>query len=173
MDFSKFKTSDWMKIGGAAGFVVFGFLGWVKVSVDGFGSDTGNVFDFFWTGTVPWILVVASGVVTLLLASGTMKPGNVAWTPVMLAGDALAAALVLVRVLFNPLEGKDVAETLGVDISRSAGLYLSAIAVIVALLGALKGFTESGGKLADLKDPNKLKNMFGAGGDTLPPPPIG
>lgn len=170
MDFSKFKTSDWMKIGGAVGFVLFGFVGWVKVSVQGIGSDTGNVFDFFWTGTVPWILVVAAGLITFLLANGSLKPGKVAWTPLMMAGNLLAAVLVLIRLLFNPLEGKDVASSLGVDISRSAGLYLSAIAAVVALIGSYLAFTESGGKLADLTDPEKLKKMFGSGG-ALPPPP--
>lgn len=57
MDFSKFKTSDWLKVGGAAGFLIFGFFDWV--TVDGpagfgsLGSAGGNVFDFFWTGTLP------------------------------------------------------------------------------------------------------------------------
>ena len=32
MDFSKFKTSDWLKIGGGIGFLIFGtFLDWAKV----------------------------------------------------------------------------------------------------------------------------------------------
>ncbi len=61
MDFSKFKTSDWLKAGGALGFLIFGFFSWVKID---FGADLGfavddsggNVFDFFFTGIVPWIL---------------------------------------------------------------------------------------------------------------------
>jgi len=31
--------------------------------------------------------------------------------------------------------------------------------------------TESGGKLKDLTDVNKLKDSFGSGGSTPPPPP--
>ncbi len=76
MDLSKFKTSDWMKIGGAIGFFIFGFFSWVTVDGPaGFGSADagGNVFDFFWTGTLPWLLVIATGVITFLLVQGVMK----------------------------------------------------------------------------------------------------
>ena len=81
MDLSKFKTSDWLKVGGAIGFLIFGFFEWVTVEgPGGIGSTAagGNVFDFFWTGTLPWILVIGTGVITFLLVNGTMKPGSAA-----------------------------------------------------------------------------------------------
>lgn len=175
MDFSKFKTSDWLKVGGALGMLVFGFFNWVKVEIDGFGGDSGNVFDFFWTGTLPWILVIATGVITFLLATGTMKPGNAPWTLILLIATGLAALLLLIRLIFNPLEGKDEFEALGGDVNRGIGMILSVISGLVAFAGAVLGFKESGGDLRHLTDVNKLKSSFGGGtgasGSSSPPPP--
>jgi hypothetical protein len=80
MDFSKFKTPDWLKAGGALGFLIFGFMSWVKVDYGGeigLGSDSGgSVFDFFVTGTIPRILIMGSAVITVLLVTGTIKQGK-------------------------------------------------------------------------------------------------
>jgi hypothetical protein len=177
VDLSKFKTSDWLKVGGGLGFLIFGFFNWISYSVDGAegfgtsGSD-GNVFDFFFTGTIPWILVIGTAVITVLLVMGTLKPGSLPWPLIMLAATALAVLLLLIRLLFNPLDGKDEAEALGIDVGRGIGMWLSTLSAIVALVGAFLGFKESGGDLNDLKDMNKLKGQFsGAGGDSAPPPP--
>ena len=176
VDISKFKTSDWLKIGGALGFFIFGFLHWTTVSGPG-GVELGsgwNVFHFFWTGTLPWILVLATGVITFLLAAGMMKRGTFPWPLVMLAATGLAALLLLIRFIFNPIEGKDFIESAGGSVGRGIGLILSLIAVLVAFVGAILGFKESGGDWADLKDMNKLKASFqgaGASGDVAPPPP--
>lgn len=173
MDFSKFKTSDWLKIGGAVVFLIFGFMSWINTSIDGTdvpGSDTGNVFDFFWTGTLPWILVLGTAVITFLLVNGTMKAGGLPWPVIMLGATGLAALLLLIRVIFNPLENKDLAESLGFEIGRGIGMIGSAVGGCLAFAGALMGFTESGGNLSDLKDMNKMKSQFG-GGNNPPPPP--
>ena len=73
VDLEYVQKSDWMKIGGAVGFFIFGFFKWVTVEGPaGLGSaHGGNVFDFFWTGTLPWIIIIATGVITFLLANGT------------------------------------------------------------------------------------------------------
>ncbi len=63
MDLSKFKSSDWLKIGGAIGFLLFGFVHWA--SFHGFTGQ--NVFDYFFTGTIPWLLIIGTGVMTVLL----------------------------------------------------------------------------------------------------------
>lgn len=179
MDVSKFKTSDWLKVGGAAAFLVFGLLPWTKVSGFGVSDSGGNVFDFFWTGTIPWILIMGIGVVTVLLVIEKI-PNHLPWPLIMLAAAALAALLLLLRLLFNPLEGKDAAESIGADVGRGIGLILCVIAGLVVLAGTVLGFKESGGDLNDLKDIDKIKSQFGgAGGNsggsttggTMPPPP--
>ena len=173
MDVSKFKTTDWLKVGGAAAFLVFGFLPWTKVSGFGVSDSGGNVFDFFWTGVIPWILIMGIGVVTMLLVLEKI-PNRLPWPLITLAGAALAALLLLLRLLFNPLEGKDALEVLGADVGRGIGLILSVLAGLVVLAGCVLAFTESGGNLSDLTDIDKIKSQFGGSNDHVggtPPPP--
>ena len=165
MDISNFKTSDWLKVGGAIGFLIFGFFNWLSVD---YGSDFGGstesgakVFDFFFTGTIPWILVLGSGIITALLATGSMKSGKANWPMLMLFANGIAAVLILIRLVFNPLDGKDLLEAAGIDVQRGLGMILSAISIFVAAAGAFIGYTESGGNINDLKDIEKLKGGFG------------
>ena len=175
VDLSKFKTSDWLKVGGAVGFLIFGFFKWITVDGPaGFGSSSaGNVFDFFWTGTLPWILIIATGVITFLLVTGTMKAGSLPWPLIMLGATGLAALLLLIRLIFNPLEGSDTIESLGGSVGRGIGMILSVLAGLAAFAGAFMGFKESGGDLSDLKDMNKIKGAFQGADDSPPPPPPG
>lgn len=179
MDLSKFKTSDWMKVGGAIGFLIFGFFEWVTIEAPG-GIDLGgggNVFDFFWTGTLPWIIIIATGVITFLLVNGTMKAGSLPWPLIMLIATGLAALLLLIRILFNPIDGSDALESAGGSVGRGIGMILSVISGLVVFAGSFMGFKESGGDFNDLKDMNKLKASFqGGDGDSTqspPPPPPG
>ena len=173
MDFSSFKTSDWLKVGGTIAFVVFGFFTWVEVSMAGFGSETENVFGFTWTGLIPWLIFVAVGVLTALLRTGKMKAGTAPWPLILMVLSIIAATLVLLRLLFNPLENKDLFEAAGGEVSRGFGLYLCSIAAIAIAVGGVMGFTESGGDFKDLTDVDKLKGQFArpAGGGSAPPPP--
>ena len=171
MDFSKFKTSDWLKIGGTVVFFISAFLGWVKASFSGFGGETGNAFEFFWTGTLPWLILIASGIITLLAVNGNVVDNGKRWPLIVLLGNLLATVLVLIRLIFNPLEGKSLAEASGFDFSPAVGLWIGSIAAVASLVGAFMAFTESGGNLKDLTDVNKLKDSFGSSGDSTPPPP--
>lgn len=167
MDLSKFKTSDWLLIGGGVGMLIFGtFVDWVKVEFAGFGASGGNAFDFFFTGTVPWILLIGVAVVTFLRAQGTIKD-TLPWPLIIVFATLLAALLLLIRFIFNPgAEGTD----------RALGMIVSVLSGIVAAVGGVMGFTASGGDLKDLTDVNKLKGAFdkggaSAGGSDMPPPP--
>ena len=171
MDFSKFKTPDWLIIGGGIGILIFGFFEWVTVSYQGVNlGGGGNVFDFFWTGTIPWILLIASAVVTFLLVQGTLKRDQLPWPLVLLAATALAALLLLIRIIFNPIEGSG---AFGAEVGRGIGMILSVIAGLVAVAGAFLNFQASGGNIKDLTDVDKLKSSFskGDGGNDAPPPP--
>ena len=122
MDLSKFKTSDWLKVGGAVLMLISGFLTWNTAKLGGF-EDSVNAFEFFFTGTIPWILVVGSGVVAFLLVAGMMKPGKLPWGMILLLATGLAALLVLIRFIFNPVEDKDLLEAAGGEISRGIGMF--------------------------------------------------
>lgn len=101
-----------------------------------------------------------------------MKPGSLPWPLIMLAATGLAALLLLIRLLFNPIDGKDVLESSGFSVGRGIGMILSVISGLAAFAGAFMGFKESGGDLSDLKDMNKIKGAFqGSGGESAPPPP--
>ena len=176
MDLSKFKTSDWLKVGGGALMLIAGFLSWITFDIPAeaaaFAPDEPNAFDFFWTGTLPWILLVGVGVIAFLLAARMMKSSGTPWPLILLAAAALATLLVLIRVLFNPHEGGDALDEV---INRGIGMWLALIASILVLAGAWLGFQESGGNINDLTDMNKLKRSFDQGGSrgggTPPPPP--
>ena len=177
MDFSKFKTSDWLIVGGGIGVLIFSFLKWVKVELAGFSEEGGNAFDFFWTGTLPWFLIVASAVLTVLLINGTLKPSQAPWRLIILIATALGALLLVLRLLFNPIDGKDAIEAAGGEVKRGIGMILTTIAGVVAAVGGVLAFKDAGGDLGDLKDFNKLKASFSKGGTTgepggmAPPPP--
>lgn len=163
MDLSKFKTSDWLMIGGGAAVLIFTFLKWWKVDVDGFGTFGTTGFDHFFTGIVPWILLVAVAVLTFLSAAGIFKlPATLPAPLIFLAATALGAFLILMNLLTSP----GIPD--GVD--RGIGLYISLIGAIVATVGAFLNFQATGGDLKDLTDRNKLRSSFG-GNDAPPPPP--
>jgi hypothetical protein len=164
MDFSKFKTHDWLMIVGGLGMLIFGLaLDWLSAGP----FSGGNAFDFFFTGTVPWLLLVAVAVLVFLKVQGTLGD-NLPWSLIFLGATALAVLLLLIRLLFNP----------GVPdgIDRGSGMYLGVISGIVSLVGAFLGFQAGGGNIKDLTDMNKLKGSFNTGsgsssGDAPPPPP--
>ena len=76
----------------------------------------------------------------------------------MVLASGLATILMALLVITGPDES-------GVDLDRGIGLWLSAISTVVVLVGSIMNYTESGGSLSDLKDPDKLKGAFGVGGE--------
>jgi hypothetical protein len=168
VDLSKFKTGDWIMIAAGVVMLIFGLaLDWASIDT-AFGSASGNgPFDYFFTGGIAWLLVVAVGVVAALLATGVLKPGGVQWPVILVLASALATLLMLIRII---LGGGDEA---GFDLDRGSGMYVAFIAAIASLVGAVMAFRAAGGDLNDLKDVNKLKGAFGAktGGDAATPPP--
>jgi hypothetical protein len=172
VDLSKFKTSDWMILGGGLLFLIGGFLDWITVEAAGVTFSGSSAFDFFFTGIIPWLLIIATAVLTVLLLSGTIKPGTVPWPMIFVFATGLATLLVLIRFIV-PAMGEDVPDD--IDVGRGVGLWLCLIAAIVATAGAVMSYQASGGSLRHLTDPDRLRSAFkGAGperGQTPPPPP--
>lgn len=163
MDFSKFKTPDWLMIGGGAAMLILGFvLNWTTVDT-GFGSASGDgPFNYFFTGGIAWLLVVAVG--GLAFANGAGKlPASQPWPLIFLAGTGLATLLMLLRIILGARF--DFAD-------RGIGMYGAFIWAAIAFAGAFLNFQASGGDLKDLTDVDKLKSSFNQGGnDDAPPPP--
>ena len=166
MDLSKFKTSHWLLIGGGLLVLIFTFVDW-------WGTDGGgwNGFDYFFTGVVPWILIVGSAVLAFLIGAAILKPGSVPWTMIFVAACALGFLLILIRVIAGP--GHDVPDAYEDMFSRKFGLWLSLIGAALATAGAFMGFTESGGKLDDFKSVGDKFGNRSSGGGSVPPPPGG
>lgn len=164
MDISKFKTSDWLMIGGGVAVLIFTFFNWWQIDIAGLGSYGTNGFEHFFTGIVPWILFVGVAALTFLSAAGIFKlPANLPAPLIFLGATALGALLILINLLVGP------GIPSGVD--RGIGLFISFIGGVVATVGAVLNFQAAGGDLKDLTDMNKLKGSFGGSGDATPPPP--
>lgn len=169
-----FKVHDWLMVGAGAVMLTAGLvLDWSTVDT-GFGSVSGDSpFNYFLTGGISWLLVVAVGVLALLNALGKLPPSQ-PWSLIMLGAAGLAALLMIIRIIVG---GRS---ELGIDLDRGPGMYVAALCAIVAAVGAFLNFQAGGGDISDLTDMNKLKKSFSGddagststtGGDTQPPPP--
>jgi len=169
VDLSKFKVSDWLMIGGGVAMLILGFvLDWTTVNT-GFGSGGGDgPFNYFFTGGIAWILVVAVGGLAFANATGKL-PQTQPWHLILLIAAAVAVLLMILRVILGARF--DFAD-------RGIGMYGALIWSAVSVAGAYMSFTEAGGELGHLTDMDKMKSSFSGdgaassdGGDDTPPPP--
>jgi predicted MFS family arabinose efflux permease len=147
--------------------LIFGLaLDWAKV-----GSVSGNnAFDYFFTGGIAWLLVVAAGVIAVLLAVGAMTTGTTPWTLILVIATGLATLLMLIRLIMGA------GDEAGFELDRGSGMYVAFIAAAIALAGAVMNFTTAGGRFSDLTDMDKMRDAFkggpgGSAGQGSPPPP--
>ncbi len=163
MDFGKFKTSDWLMIGGGAAMFVLGLmLDWTSVATP-FGDVTlDGPFDYFLTGGLAWILVVGVGALAVARVLDKL-PADRPWPLIFLGATALAVVLMLIQLLIGGREGT----------GRGMGMLGAFVWSAIAAAGAYLNFQASGGNLKDLTDVDKLKASFAKddGNDEMPPPP--
>jgi hypothetical protein len=160
VDLSRFRPCDWLLLAGAAVMLIFGLaLGWTTSN----GESDDNAFNYFFTGGLSWLLVVGAGIVAVLLAVDAIRPGTTPWPVLLVLGTGLATVLMFIRLL---LGGRD-------DFNRGPGMWVAFFASAAAFAGAFMNFTESGGKLSDLTDIDRLRDAFKGAGrrSTSPPPP--
>lgn len=166
MDFSKFKIHDWLMIGGGATMLILGFaLDWTSVSYGGYSASGDGPFNYFFTGGIAWLLVVAVGVLAFLNPIGKL-PSTQPWPLIFIGASGLAAILMVLRIILGGRDGTD----------RGTGMYAAVIWTALSVAGAYMNFTANGGTLSDLKDMDKVKGSFGGGAgattvDDAPPPP--
>lgn len=139
MDLNKLSTSDKVIAGSGILLFIAYFLPWFTadagiVSVDATGGDVG----FLWA-TLPMLLglVMAGVVIASKLFDVKLPELPVPWGQAMLGAGALAAVLVVLKLIIG--EDADGAEALGIDISRGIGIFLATIAALgLAAGGFLK-----------------------------------
>jgi hypothetical protein len=156
MDLSKLTTAD--KVIAASGILLFiaSFLEWFKYSipsttVQGITVGGGNVYsesgwDRFFTGGLPALIALAlvGYVVVTRFLDGVELP-DAPWPIIILSAGGLAAILVVLRLLIG-------ADKSGVDLDRSYGLFIAAVAAIGLGVGSFLKFQEEGGQLPTKKD---------------------
>ena len=142
MDISKLTTSD--KVIAGSGIVLFiaYFLPWFTadagiVSVSISGGDVG----FLWA-TLPMLLgLVAAGlVIANKLFDVTLPDLPIPWGQAFLGAGALAAVLVVLKLLIG--EDADGASAFGIDVSRGFGIFLAALAAIGLAAGGFLKYQE-------------------------------
>jgi hypothetical protein len=149
MDLSTLRTADWLIVSGGLGFLIFGFFNWFDT-----GSVGSGAFSFTITGAIPWLLLVASAAFTFVRAARVVDVGRVRWDPIVLGATALAALLVVVRLLVGADASTFVDLPPGVPdgaISRRFPIYLCVIAAVTATVGAYRKFYDAGGRLPDIR----------------------
>ncbi len=120
MDLSKFKQSQLIILGSTLLLTIGMFLNWFTVSAFGF-SVSRNGFDYAGNGVIPWLIALVMSAKILVEAfAPDVKLPEINWGMTFLILGAVAALLVLLRLLVGESEG----------VSRSIGLYLSSLAAI-------------------------------------------
>jgi hypothetical protein len=156
MDFTRFRTADWLVIVGGAVVFIAGFLDWFDA-----GPVSPNAFDFTFTGLIPWLLLTAAAVLAFLAAAEVL-PSATPWPLILLALTAIGTVLVLVRLVVGADLG-DVVDLGGQPdrtLDRAGALWLSAIGAGVATIGAGMMVQSAGARLTDLPDLQKIRESF-------------
>ena len=158
MDFSRLKTGDWLIGGGTLLFLIAMFLPWYKLDA-GFVEASASGWDYFLLGIVPLLLLIAATVMIVLpkLQPNVRIPETIGPLPRLraaLIACAIAAVLVLIRILLKDDGGVDEAEDF---IDRGIGLFLATAAAIAATVGA---FMKYSGKEPDTAAPGGPATPF-------------
>lgn len=138
MDTSKLGLPDFLVAGGGLAVIVFGLLKWFDVP----SQVSANAFHFSLTGLIPWIFVLAATGLTVAKALGVFDRSTAPWALIILALAAIAALLILIRLVFGASASDFVTLDGAPDykISRTAPIYLATLGAIVAAGGAFLNF---------------------------------
>ena len=119
-----------------------------------------------------WLLVVAAGVMTFLLAARTIQRGATPWTRLILGAAALATLLMLIRIIIGGGADQRIGNQ-DVTLGRGAGMFIALVAAIGALVGALLNLRDEGDSISAIFSTfskRAPRDETEAGGHPLPPP---
>ncbi len=163
MDLNKLSTGDKVIAGSGILFLISMFLPWWGLDLGEFGSASNSGFDYFLTGWLPLLIVIAMVAVIYITRFTTTELPKLPlpWSQVFLIAGGVVAVLLVLRVIIGSSEGSGGFE---VDLDRMWGLWVALLAAIGVGAG---GFLKS-------KEP-ELEQVGGgyAGGGYPPPPPGG
>lgn len=136
MDLNKLTTSDKIIVGSGILLFIAYFLPWFKVDFGQFGGEvtaSGSDVDFLWS-TLPMLigLLLAGLVIASKLFDVKLPELPVPWGQVYLGLGALAALLVVLKLII----GEDPSDI----VERAYGLFIAAIAAIGLAAGGFLKF---------------------------------
>jgi len=161
MDLNKLSTGDKVIAGSGIVFLISMFLPWWGLDFGEFGSASNNGFDYFLTGWLPLLIVIAMvAVIYITRFTTTQLPKPpLPWSQVFLIAGGVVAVLLVLRVIIGSSEGSGGFE---VDLDRMWGLWVAVLAAIGVGAG---GFLKS-------KEP-EVESAPGYADGGFPPPPPG
>jgi hypothetical protein len=172
VDVSRFRVGDWVLSAAGAVMLVLGLaVHWATVHAAG--RDYGgarNAFDYPLTGGFAWLLTVAAGVVSFLLAARLVPPGRTPWTRITVGATAFATLLMLLRLAFGGGADQRIGSQ-DVSLGRGPGMVIALLAAVAALVGALLNLRAEGDSVATIWSSLTRRNADGH--DSLPPPTPG
>jgi len=163
MDLNKLTIGDRVVAISAILFLIFMFFPWYGFDESGV-SGNDNGFEYFLAGWLPLLLAIVMVVqiaITRFGSTALPRPGPLTWGQVHLAAGALAAVILLLRVLIP----SDIDNVFGGDfeLDRKFGVFLAFLATLGLAAG---GFLKT-------QEPETAGPPRGgpAGGPPPPPPP--
>lgn len=161
MDLNKLTTGEKVICASGILFLIAMFLPWWGLDFGDFGSASNSGWDYFLTGILPLLIVVAMVAQILLTKfSSTQLPAPpLPWNQLHLIAGGVVAVLLVLRVIIGSSEGSGAFE---VDLDRMYGLWVALVAAIGVGVG---GFLKS-------KEPeDSYQGGAALGGPGAPPPP--
>lgn len=166
------RRPDILKMAGAAIFLIAGFLTWYSLEIPQIGSDDVNAFEWFPTGTLPWLLFIAVGIITALVVFGVLKSDTFPVDRVLLGLAVLAFVLFILRLALTPgVEGvsDEQLDEIGAEVTRGIGLWIGLVGALLVLAGAVMAFLDSNKVGTTTSD--SYGGGYGSSSSTPPPPP--
>ena len=136
----RFRSSDWLIVVGALLLFAASVQPWWTLQFDNAPGLSLNGYDFGLTGTVPIVILLAIGIITVIIKTDSLAlPAWLIHPYVLTAGVGTTAVLIGIRFFWSGFDD-------GAGVSRGIGLYLAGVAVVIALVGC--GFA-----IRDLRHP--------------------
>lgn len=125
----RFRSSDWLIVIGALLLFAASVQPWWTLRFDNAPGLSLNGYDFALTGTVPIVILLAIGIVTVIIKTDSLAlPVWLIHPYVLTAGVATTAVLIGIRFFWSGFDDS-------AGVSRGLGLYLAGAAVVIALVG--------------------------------------
>lgn len=162
MDLNKLTTGDKVIAGSGIVFLIAMFLPWWGIDHGRYGSGSNSGWDYFLTGILPLLIIVAMvAQIALARFSTTQLPQPpLPWNQLHLIAGGVVAVLLILRVIIPSSEGSGMFE---IDLDRMWGLW---VALLAALGVGVGGFLKS-------KEPQDTVPAPPPGAPGMPPPPPG